>query len=587
MPTESSVHYSILWQPGLGALVLAVAAFTLLVLVTSLLNAFERKGGERVYTQEYRYRFYAVFSALMFVIVAYALGTFVFVSSGGLFKAVKAGEGWAQITLAFSSVMPVLLLELIYTRNLHGLGFTVNYGQALPDTPLYKFIKWSDAHYRRLNNRSRLVRTIFKPLFFLPGWLAQYLFNALMLSYVIYTAKKLKGSWSAINTWLQLLEDVLVWMTTVFFLLTFTEGVFRVVFGSDGSYLFSPNWVLLGFMLASLGVLALAYFLLLTKASGKKNLAIVLPFAVLVLILFDLSWQLKKEGIITDWGLFLTLFGGFGPLAALILLLWLGTMFVEDYDEIQGRVNELIRQEVSANFLDRALHNFGNALPTIEASFRAEGRLLGKLEERVDLFSNGDIPKIVQAAQSQLANGREALEKARNDLDALKSGRPNKNRFEWVSIHEELARLGERRKVKKIKYVMQHLGKYTLYTDRDRFRLMLENLVDNACDAMFVAGTRNPRLTLKIGRCGAGRDVEEPFRNGLYIDIQDNGPGIPSELRERVFEPYFSTKASGMGIGLTIAKAFMAENNGSIAIRANNPGACFRLSFPAEKVKVE
>ena len=68
------------------------------------------------------------------------------------------------------------------------------------------------------------------------------------------------------------------------------------------------------------------------------------------------------------------------------------------------------------------------------------------------------------------------------------------------------------------------------------------------------------------------------------MQISDNGPGIPEDLRERIFDPFFSTKASsgGMGLGLAISIRLAEDLGGDLSVRANTPkGALFELHLPA------
>jgi signal transduction histidine kinase len=64
------------------------------------------------------------------------------------------------------------------------------------------------------------------------------------------------------------------------------------------------------------------------------------------------------------------------------------------------------------------------------------------------------------------------------------------------------------------------------------------------------------------------------------ITIQDNGPGIPAEERTRIFEPLFSTKAKGTGLGLTICRQIVAKHGGTIDLVDSTHGAVFRIVLP-------
>jgi signal transduction histidine kinase len=69
----------------------------------------------------------------------------------------------------------------------------------------------------------------------------------------------------------------------------------------------------------------------------------------------------------------------------------------------------------------------------------------------------------------------------------------------------------------------------------------------------------------------------------VTIEIQDDGPGVPSALAGRVFEPFFSTKevGEGTGLGLSIAMGIAEAHGGTLTLVPTDEGACFRLSLPA------
>jgi signal transduction histidine kinase len=67
----------------------------------------------------------------------------------------------------------------------------------------------------------------------------------------------------------------------------------------------------------------------------------------------------------------------------------------------------------------------------------------------------------------------------------------------------------------------------------------------------------------------------------VRIRIADEGPGIPPEAKERLFQPYFSTKPGGTGLGLAIARKIVSEHGGSLRAEDNHPrGAAFLLELP-------
>jgi signal transduction histidine kinase len=85
------------------------------------------------------------------------------------------------------------------------------------------------------------------------------------------------------------------------------------------------------------------------------------------------------------------------------------------------------------------------------------------------------------------------------------------------------------------------------------------------------------KLTLSI--VTAGFDG----RNGVEVDIEDTGPGIPPELREQIFNPFFTTKKEGVGLGLSLVSKIVDDHRGWIRLSSEpGKGACFRVFLPAE-----
>jgi nitrogen fixation/metabolism regulation signal transduction histidine kinase len=107
--------------------------------------------------------------------------------------------------------------------------------------------------------------------------------------------------------------------------------------------------------------------------------------------------------------------------------------------------------------------------------------------------------------------------------------------------------------------------------DRQMLRRVVINLVRNAAQAL--AGEKRPgRVIVRLGRQG----------DSWALDVEDDGPGIPAELRQAIFDPYVTTKTDGTGLGLAIVKKIVVEHQGSItADQSSLGGARLRLLLPA------
>ncbi|MEF2144664.1 MAG: ATP-binding protein [Desulfovibrionaceae bacterium] len=118
----------------------------------------------------------------------------------------------------------------------------------------------------------------------------------------------------------------------------------------------------------------------------------------------------------------------------------------------------------------------------------------------------------------------------------------------------------------------------TVNADPDQIKEVLANLILNACEAMGPGGT----ITIM-----EERGVVEPLGKVALIRLDDTGPGIPENLHEQVFEPFFSTKEEGTGLGLAIAKRIMEEHGGWLNLRpGSGKGAGFVLVLPCRSEEV-
>jgi two-component system, NtrC family, nitrogen regulation sensor histidine kinase NtrY len=105
--------------------------------------------------------------------------------------------------------------------------------------------------------------------------------------------------------------------------------------------------------------------------------------------------------------------------------------------------------------------------------------------------------------------------------------------------------------------------------DHQQIKQALINLIDNAVAAMKARGSIG--ITL----------AHDPILKRVRLEVADDGPGISDENKTRLFEPHFSTKKAGMGLGLTIVNTIIADHNGLISVQDNSPqGAKFVIELP-------
>jgi two-component system, NtrC family, nitrogen regulation sensor histidine kinase NtrY len=107
--------------------------------------------------------------------------------------------------------------------------------------------------------------------------------------------------------------------------------------------------------------------------------------------------------------------------------------------------------------------------------------------------------------------------------------------------------------------------------DREQIKRVMINLFDNALAAIEGRG----EIAIKTGY--------DPLLKMAHIEVADTGKGIPPQDKDRLFEPYFSTKKGGTGLGLTIASSIISDHRGHIRVRNNEPqGTIFTIELPLE-----
>jgi nitrogen fixation/metabolism regulation signal transduction histidine kinase len=110
---------------------------------------------------------------------------------------------------------------------------------------------------------------------------------------------------------------------------------------------------------------------------------------------------------------------------------------------------------------------------------------------------------------------------------------------------------------------------FFVYADKEQFLIIMSNLIKNGTQA--IPKGRKGIITINV----------EDIKNKIKVTIQDNGTGIPDELKDKLFIPNFTTKTSGMGLGLAIVKNMVENLGGEIGYETKlNVGTLFFVTFP-------
>ena len=117
--------------------------------------------------------------------------------------------------------------------------------------------------------------------------------------------------------------------------------------------------------------------------------------------------------------------------------------------------------------------------------------------------------------------------------------------------------------------------------DAHRLEQVLVNLIGNAIDAMAEAPAK--QLTLVAERAPAATEAtaDDGRPYALRIDVEDTGCGLPPDFASHLFEPFYTTKQKGLGLGLTISRDIVQDFGGALrAWNHDGPGACFSIYLP-------
>ena len=216
----------------------------------------------------------------------------------------------------------------------------------------------------------------------------------------------------------------------------------------------------------------------------------------------------------------------------------------------------------------RVAHEIKNPLTSMRIAVdqleRTAARPDARTAERTAGRPDGQTAIAVQVLAAE-TDRLERLAKEFSEFGRMPEGPPSE--VDLVELLEELGRTGVPVGVRVT--VHANGGRRTLLGHYEPLRRAFANLLRNAVEAMQGRGA----IDVTIAGDGPA--------DGLAVTIADHGPGIPPDLRQRVFEPYFTTKTDGTGLGLALVRSTLEAHRGTIAL-SDTPGggATFAIVFP-------
>jgi two-component system nitrogen regulation sensor histidine kinase NtrY len=209
----------------------------------------------------------------------------------------------------------------------------------------------------------------------------------------------------------------------------------------------------------------------------------------------------------------------------------------------------------------RIAHEIKNPLTPIQLSAqRLRKRYLEKLEQDGAIFDECTRTIVKQVEELK------GMVNEFSNFARMPASQPSPNHLNEI-IQETLLLFKEAHKDVHFKFIRDDLP--ILNVDRDQMKRVMINLIKNSLAATEKGGE------IKI------QTSYDPKLQMVRLEVSDNGCGIPDEDKGRLFEPYYSTKKSGTGLGLTIVNAIVADHNGYIRVRDNQPkGTTFLIELP-------
>jgi two-component system sensor histidine kinase AtoS len=213
-------------------------------------------------------------------------------------------------------------------------------------------------------------------------------------------------------------------------------------------------------------------------------------------------------------------------------------------------------------------HEIRNPLAGIKTSAQV-------LEES---FGPGDFrSQLVARLVKEIDRSNELLKKFFN---FAKPGRPKKDfvNIEMVidGVYLLLAPKMKKRNILFTKNYTHNLP--DVYVDESQIEQVLLNLYLNSIDAMEKGGTLIVNTSKKIIKNGKG---ESSVKEMVVVSVEDNGVGIDKKNLEKIFNPFFTTKSNGVGLGLSISSRLIEENGGKLEVKSElGHGTVFNIFLP-------
>jgi two-component system sensor kinase FixL len=253
------------------------------------------------------------------------------------------------------------------------------------------------------------------------------------------------------------------------------------------------------------------------------------------------------------------------------------TGFIRDLTERQqteARLRDLQTELVHVSRLTAMGEMASTLAHELNQPLSAIANLLTGSRRLIDRGREADQAKVREAidkAATQALRAGDVIHRMRDFVRRGASERDIESLSKLIEEASALALIGEKDRQVDVRLALDPAAD-AVYADRVQVQQVLLNLIRNGIDAMQDGNSRRRALLITS-------DVTE--EGWSRVSVADTGPGIADEVRDRLFQPFMTTKPQGMGVGLSISRSIIEAHGGRIWAEANpGGGALFRFTLP-------
>jgi two-component system sensor kinase FixL len=234
--------------------------------------------------------------------------------------------------------------------------------------------------------------------------------------------------------------------------------------------------------------------------------------------------------------------------------------------ELQSELVQMSRLTAMGEMASTLAHELNQPLSAITNYLRGSRRLLEDLKDE----PVSAVRDAVSKAADQALRAGQIIRRLREFVFHGENEKRVESISKMVEEASALALVGARERGIRVRFNFANSSDFAL-ADKIQVQQVLVNLIRNAIEAMEEV----PRRELTVSTMASSDGM-------VRVSVADTGSGIPADISEQLFQPFFTTKPQGMGVGLSISRTIIEEHGGKIWIEPNpEGGTIFRITLPS------